>query len=53
VPVLLTARNTVGAMEALGEAYAGARFGGARKLERLRDLLTQHLDPAALEALLG
>ena len=53
VPVLLTARNTVGAMEALGEAYAGARFGGARKLERLRDLLTQHLDTAALEALLA
>ena len=53
VPVLLTARNTVGAMEALGEAHAGARFGGARKLERLRDLLTQHLDTAALEALLA
>ena len=53
VPVLLTARNTVDAMEALGEAYAGARFGGARKLERLRDLLTQHLDTAALEALLA
>jgi hypothetical protein len=53
VPVLLTARSTVGAMEALGEAYAGARFGGARKLERLRDLLTEHLDTAALEELLG
>jgi BioD-like phosphotransacetylase family protein len=53
VPVLLTARNTVDAMEALGEAYAGARFGGARKLERLRDLLTQHLDSTALEALLA
>jgi hypothetical protein len=53
VPVLLTARNTVDAMEALGEAHAGARFGGARKLERLRDLLTQHLDTAALEALLA
>ena len=53
VPVLLTARNTVGAMEALGEAHAGARFGGARKLERLRDLLTQHLDTEALETLLA
>ena len=53
VPVLLTARSTVGAMEALGEAYAGARFGGARKLERLRDLLSEHLDAAALEKLLG
>jgi len=53
VPVLLTARSTVGAMEALGEAYAGARFGGARKLERLRDLLTQHLDSTALEKLLS
>jgi BioD-like phosphotransacetylase family protein len=53
VPVLLTARGTVDAMEALGEAYAGARFGGARKLERLRELLTEHLDTAALEALLG
>ena len=53
VPVLLTARGTVDAMEALGEAYAGARFGGARKLERLRELLTEHLDTAALETLLG
>jgi hypothetical protein len=40
-------------MGAWGEAYAGARFGGARKLERLRELLTEHLDTAALEALLG
>ena len=53
VPVLLTARNTVDAMGALGEAYGGARFGGARKLERLRVLLTEHLDTAALETLLS
>jgi hypothetical protein len=53
VPVLLTARSTVDAMEALGEAYAGARFGGERKLERVRDLLAEHLDTAALEDLLG
>jgi BioD-like phosphotransacetylase family protein len=53
VPVLLTARRTVDAMEALGDAYAGVRFGGARKLERLRVLLTEHLDTAALEDLLG
>jgi BioD-like phosphotransacetylase family protein len=51
VPVLLTALGTVDAMEAVGEAYAGARFGGVRKLERLRDLLTEHLDAVALEAL--
>jgi len=53
VPVLLTARSTVAAMEALGEAYAGARFGGKRKLEQVRDLLEKHLDTAALEDLLG
>jgi BioD-like phosphotransacetylase family protein len=53
VPVLLTARSTVAAMEALGEAYAGARFGGKRKLEQVRDLLAEHLDTAALEELLG
>jgi len=53
VPVLLTARNTVGAMEALGGAYGEARFGGARKLERLRVLLREHLDTAALETLLA
>jgi BioD-like phosphotransacetylase family protein len=53
VPVLLTARGTVDATEALGEAYAGARFGGKRKLERLRVLLTEHLDTAALDKLLG
>ena len=52
VSVLLTARDTVGAMEALGEAYAGARFGGEAKLARLRELLAEHLDAAALEALL-
>ena len=53
VPVLLTARDTVGAMEAVGDAYAGARFGGERKLERLRELFAEHLDAAALEKLLG
>jgi len=53
VPVLLTARNTVGAMEAVGEAYAGARFGGAQKLERLRELFAEHLDAPALEKLLA
>ena len=53
VPVLLTARNTVDAMAALGDAYGGARFGGARKLERLRVLPTEHLDTAALETFLS
>jgi len=53
VPVLLTARTTLEAMEALGEAYAGARFGGNRKLERLRELLAECLDAAALETLLS
>jgi hypothetical protein len=53
VPVLLTARTTPEAMEALGEAYAGARFGGNRKLERLRELLAERLDAAALETLLS
>jgi BioD-like phosphotransacetylase family protein len=53
VPVLLTASTTPEAMEAMGEAYVGARFGGSRKLERLRELLAEHLDPAALEALLS
>jgi BioD-like phosphotransacetylase family protein len=53
VPVLLTPRTTVEAMEAVGEAYAVARFGGEQKLERLRELAADHLDPAALEALLS
>jgi BioD-like phosphotransacetylase family protein len=53
VPVLLTARDTVGAMEAVGDAYAGARFGGARKLERLRELFAEHLDSTGLEEFLG
>jgi BioD-like phosphotransacetylase family protein len=53
VPVLLTARGTVEAMAALGEAYAGVRFGGARKLERLRELFAEHLDSTVLEKLLG
>jgi len=53
VPVLLTARNTVSAMEAVGEAYAGARFGGARKMERLRELFAEYLDASVLETLLA
>ena len=53
VPVLLTARTTPEAMDALGEAYAGARFGGSRKLERLRELLAERLDAAALDTLLS
>lgn len=52
VPVLLTARSTPSAMEALGEIFAEARFGGQRKLERLRELLAEHLDVAALETVL-
>jgi BioD-like phosphotransacetylase family protein len=52
VPVLLTARDTTGAMEALGEVFAGTRFGGQRKLERLQELLAEHLDTAALETVL-
>jgi BioD-like phosphotransacetylase family protein len=53
VPVLLTARGTVEAMAALEEAYAGARFGGAPKLERLRELFAEHLDSTVLDKLLG
>jgi BioD-like phosphotransacetylase family protein len=53
VPVLLTGLTTPEAMEALGEAYAEARFGGNRKLERLSELFAEHLDAAALEALLS
>ncbi len=52
VPVLSTAHSTTGAMEALGEVFAEARFGGGRKLERLRELLAEHLDAAALESIL-
>lgn len=52
VPVLLTARSTPSAMEALGEVFGEARFGGQRKLERLRELMAEHLDVAALEAVL-
>lgn len=53
VPVLLTAHGTPGAMEALGEVFAEVRFGGQRKLERLRELLAENLDAAALEAVLS
>jgi len=53
VPVLLTARTTVEAMEAVGEAYAVARFGGEQKRERLRELAVDDVDAAALEALLS
>jgi hypothetical protein len=47
------ARTTPEAMDALGEAYVEARFGGSRKLERLRELFAERLDAAALETLLG
>ena len=53
VPVLLTARTTVEAMEAVGEAYAVARFGGEQKRERLRELAVDDVDAAVLEALLS
>jgi BioD-like phosphotransacetylase family protein len=53
VPVLLTARTTVEAMEAAGEAYAVARFDGEQKLERLSELAAEHLDAAVLETLLS
>jgi len=53
VPVLLTARDTVSAMEALGDVFAEARFGGKQKLERLRGLLAEYLDVAALETMLS
>lgn len=52
VPVLLTAHDTAGAMEALGAVFEEARFGGGRKLEQLRELLAEHLDAAALETIL-
>ena len=52
VPVLLTARSTPGAMEALGDLFAEVRFGGQRKIERLRELVAEHLDIAALKTVL-
>jgi hypothetical protein len=48
VAVLLTARDTVGAMHAVGELYGATPFGGPRKVQRMGELVEEFLELPAL-----
>jgi BioD-like phosphotransacetylase family protein len=53
VPVLITAKDTPAAVRALEGLYAGGRFGGRSKVERIAQLMTERLDNDALRKALG
>jgi BioD-like phosphotransacetylase family protein len=48
VPVLITAKDTPDAVRALEGLYAGVRFGGRSKAERVAQLMAERLDNDAL-----
>jgi BioD-like phosphotransacetylase family protein len=52
VPVLITAKDTPAAVRALEGLYAGRRFGGRPKAERIAHLMTEQLDNDALRKVL-
>jgi hypothetical protein len=51
--VLLTARDTVGAMHAVGELFGTTPFGGPRKVQRMGELVEEFLELPALLSKLG
>jgi BioD-like phosphotransacetylase family protein len=53
VPILITAKDTPGAVEALEPLYAGGRFGGRAKAERIAQLMIDRLDNDALQKALA
>ena len=53
VPILITARDTPGAVEALEPLYAAGRFGGRTKAERIAQLMVDRLDNDALQKALA
>jgi BioD-like phosphotransacetylase family protein len=53
VPILITAKDTPSAVRALEGLYAGGRFGGGPKAERIAQLIAERLDDAALRKVLA
>jgi len=53
VPILITAKDTPAAVRALEGLYAGGRFGGRAKAERIAQLMGEHLDNDALQKALA
>ncbi len=53
VPVILTEADTLAAMDMLNTVHERARFDHSAKLERMSDLMRDHLDLDALRSTLG
>jgi BioD-like phosphotransacetylase family protein len=53
VPVLITAKDTPAAVRALEPLYAGGRFGGRSKAERIAQLMAERVDNDALRKVLA
>ncbi len=53
VPVLITAKDTPGALHALEGLYASGPFAGRRKAERIAQLMAERLDGEALRIALA
>jgi BioD-like phosphotransacetylase family protein len=53
VTVLLAPEGTVRTIDAVDELYGETRFSGQRKISRAAELLSQHLDSAALKSALS
>jgi BioD-like phosphotransacetylase family protein len=53
IPLLVTSKDTVPAVQALEDLYASSRFQGPRKAERIGELMAEHLDADALLKALG
>jgi len=49
VPILITTKDTAAAVRALEGLYAGVRFGGRGKAERVAQLMAERLDNDALQ----
>ena len=53
VPLLITAKDTPAAVQALEGLYASGRFGGRPKAERIAQLVAEHLENDALRKALA
>jgi len=53
VPMLITTKDTPAAVQALEALYAGGRFSGQRKAERIAQLMVEHLYSDALRKALA
>jgi len=53
VPILITAKDTPSAVQALEGLYAGGRFSGRPKMERIAQLIAERVDDGALRKALA